>query len=152
MNFRNIFKSSAFVWITWMVAALILLLLVFKLGIMVGARKAEFSYRWSDNYHRNFGGPTRSGFFRGLGDKDFMQGSGITGGIIKIDGQTIVIKGSDGVEKTVVVTDQTLIKRARKTLALTDLKVDDELVVIGAPNSAGQTEAKFIRVFDKSSK
>ena len=124
--------------------------------MFVGEKKARFSYRWAESYHKNFGGP-RGGFFGNwqrlpLAPGDFTAVHGIFGQIIQVpvadqNGQTIlVIKGGDGVEKVVLVNDNTLIKRIRDTVKPADLKVDDYIVVIGEPNDSGQIEAKFIRL------
>lgn len=132
------------------IAALIILLFVFKVGVFVGYKKAQYSYRWGENYHRNFAGP-QGGFFgdfrRGFGDKDFINSHGTFGLIIKIDGSTLVIKGKDDVEKTVLISDKTEISNHRETVRASELKVDDQVVVIGSPNEQGQIEAKLIRLF-----
>ena len=91
-----------------------------------------------------------------LGDlKNFPQGEfinahGVFGSIIKIDGNTIIAKAKDDVEKTILVSDSTIIQKGRKKVKLPDLKVDEDIVVIGSPNEEGQIEAKLIRVFDGS--
>ena len=128
------------------IAGLIFLLLIFKAGELVGERKANFSYRWAENYHRNFGGPV-GGFLRELSGRDYIGGHGTFGPILKIDGGLLVIKGRDNIEKTVVVLAATTIRRSGQIIAPADLKVDDRIVVIGSPNERGQIEAKFIRVF-----
>jgi len=131
------------------IAGLIVLLLVFGAGIEVGFHKADHSFRWGENYHKNFGGP-REGFMRGgpkgLGQEDFIDAHGTVGQVIKIEGQTLIIKGRDGVEKTVLLKGGDEIRKGRETVAPADLKVDDMVVVIGEPNDAGQIEAKFIRL------
>ena len=157
---NKLFQSRVFKRVTLGVAAFIILLIVFGLGTFVGFRKANFSYRWGENYHQNFAGP-RGGFFGDFGGKDFINAHGVIGQIIKIDpstgstsspqassGQaaTLIIKGMDNIEKIVLIEDDTIIERLRETLKTTDLKVDDTVVVIGQPNDAGQIEAKFIRL------
>lgn len=132
------------------IGALIVLLLVFKAGMVVGFKKANFSYRWVENYHRNFGGP-RGGFLGDFSDRDFTDAHGTSGQIIKIDGNTLVTKGRDDVEKIVLVKDDTVIKRFQDTLKVADLKVNDYIVMIGDPNDAGQIEAKLIRLFPPQS-
>lgn len=144
MDINNFLQSKTFKGIVLGIAAVIILLLVFKIGMIVGIKKADFSHQWSDNYHRNFAGP-RSGFLKGFGDRDFIESSGTFGQIIKIDGKTLAVKGRDDVEKIILVSDATVIKRFQDTIKLTDLKVDDYIVVIGEPNNAGQIEAKLIR-------
>lgn len=132
------------------IAAVIILLFVFKIGTIVGARKANFSCQWSDNYHRNFGGP-KEGFLKGFEnfrDRDFIEANGAFGQIIKIDANSsnLVVKGRNDIEQIILIKDNTTIRHLQNTIKLNDLKIDDNVVVIGEPNSAGQIEAKFIRL------
>ncbi len=145
MNFHSFFNSKKFHYLTWSVAGLIVLLLVFKAGVMVGYKKASFSYRWGENYHRNFAGP-RQGFFGNVSDRNFVESHGTFGQIIKIDGTTLVVRGKNNSEKIIVVKNDTVIRSGGNTVALTDLKVDDSIVTIGEPNNEGQIEAKLIRI------
>ncbi len=144
MNFNNFFQSKNFKIILGVVGGIIIFLLVFQAGAFMGFRKASFSYRWAENYHRNFGGP-REGFFNDFSGRDFIDAHGVFGQIIKIDGSTLVIKGRDDVEKIVLIKENTIIEHLRDTIKIADLKIDDYIVVIGEPNDAGQIEAKFIR-------
>lgn len=154
MNINKIFQSNLFKGFIFGLLGFLLLTFVFKVGEMVGARKADFSCRWSDNYHRNFGGP-KQGFIQGFGDKDFIEANGVVGQIIKVDpsagsGQaTIAIKGRGDIEKIVVVNSSTTINSLSETVQISDLKVDDMVVIIGEPNIQGQIEAKLIRVMPK---
>lgn len=145
MDTDKLFESKKFKKVVLGIIILMILLSVFKAGMVVGERKAEFSNRWGDNYHRNFGGP-RTGFLNGFGDKDFINANGTFGQVIKIDGQTIVIKGQGDVEKIVLIKDNTAIRRFRDTVKSTDIKVGDYAVVIGEPDSTGQIEANLIRL------
>ena len=136
----------------WVAAALTVLLLAFRAGMVVGYARARFAYRWGENYHRNFGGP-RGGFFGDFYGKDFIEAHGAFGQIIKIDfatsteqSATLVMNGRDNVEKIVLVKADTALRRAEGMLGLGDLKAGDDVVVIGDPNERGQIEAKFIRV------
>lgn len=153
IDFNKFFQSQTFKTILICIAVIIAILLVLKLGIMIGSRKAAFSFQWGENYHRNFAGPREGfkGFLKGFDDRDFIDAHGVFGQIIKIDpstssGQEIIIKGRDNVEKIVLVKDNTTIERLRETIKISDLKADDYVVVIGEPNESGQIEAKFIRV------
>ncbi len=145
MNFNKFFKSKTFKIILGTIGIVILILLIFQAGMFVGFKKAGFSYKWGENYHRNFAGP-RGGFFQEMRGRDFIDAHGVFGQIIKIDGSTLVIKGRNNVEKIIVLKDDTVIRRLQDTLKPSDLKVDDLIVVIGSPNDAGQIEAKLIRV------
>lgn len=145
MNISKIFQSKIFMGIIFGILAFMLLLAAFKAGMMVGIRKADFSCKWSDNYHKNFGGP-QEGFLKGFDDKNFMEANGVFGQIIKIDGSTIVIKGRDNTEKSILTDDSTVIRRLKDTIKISDLKNDEYIVVIGEPNDSGQIIANFIRV------
>jgi hypothetical protein len=128
------------------IAGFAVLLLVFRAGAEVGARKARFSYRWGEQYHRNFGGP-KGGFLHGGLDRDFIETHGAAGTVLSVDNVTVVMNGRDDVERIVRVSDRTVVKRGSRTIAMEELQADDRIVVIGEPNSDGQIEAKFIRVF-----
>lgn len=146
MDMNVSFRSKLFKGILIGIAGLILLLLAFKAGTMMGFRKAGFSYKWGENYHRNFGGP-RGGFFGNFSGGDFMGGAhGVFGQLIKIDGTTLVMKDNLNAEKIVLIKSDTAITGLRENVKPADLKVNDNIVVIGEPNDAGQIEAKFIRL------
>ncbi len=150
-NFWQSLQTKYFKWPLLALGAVIVLLLVFQLGMFVGLRKAGFSYRWADNYHRNFGGP-RGGFMgEFMGDfmgRDFINGHGTVGTVVKVEGSSLVIRGRDNVEKIINLTDKTAINLGRQAAALSDIKVDNGVVVIGSPQDDGSIEAKIIRVFD----
>ena len=135
----------------WGVIALsgfVVILLSVGLGIWIGGERARFSYRWADNYHKNFGGP-KEGFFmemRRFPQDNFMSGHGEFGTIIKINGSEIMIKGRDNMEKFILAEKDTVVKNAKNDIKLSDLKIDDFIVIIGSPNDSGQIEAKIIRV------
>lgn len=145
----KIFQSKLLKYVIFSVIALIVVLLAFKAGTMIGFRRADFACGWGDNYHRNFGGP-RGGFFEDMNDRNFMPGNGIFGQIIKVEGNTLIIKGQDNLEKSVLVEEKTSIMKFREQLKVSDLKVDDNVVVMGEPNELGQTVARLIRIMPAS--
>jgi hypothetical protein len=145
MNFKDFFQSKSFTIITWVVAALAVILLVFQAGIAVGSKKADFSCKWGENYRQNFGGPGE-GQLPMPGKDDLMGAHGAVGEIIKIDNFVLTIKGQDNMEKSVLVESNTSIVNARKNITLADIKSGDNVVVIGDPDNSGQIDAKFIRV------
>ena len=126
--------------------ALIAALLIFQLGMFVGFRKASFSYGWGDNYNRIFGGPT-GGMMRDFSGKNMMNGHGTAGSVVSVDASGLVIKGTDGVEKVITVTDKTSVMMGRTALKTTDLKAGDAVVIIGRPQNDGTVSAEIIRVF-----
>lgn len=148
---NNIFDSKIFKGIILGIACLIILAFVFGLGVFVGAKRADFSFKWAEEYHRNFGGPT-GGFLGNIMDGGFTDANGIFGQIIKINGQILTIKGQDNVEENIFISDETTIVYQRKNMKLSDLKVGDSVVVIGEPNTNGQIQAELIRVMPAPTK
>jgi hypothetical protein len=146
MDIQTFFKSKQFKLVLLALGGLIILLMVFQLGMFVGFRKADFAFRWGDNYYRAFGGP-QGGFLRDFEGRDFTGGHGVAGSIIKIDGSSIIVKGSDNIEKVIVVDGATVISKGRQVIQLSDLKIDDRIVVIGSPKDDGSVAAKVLRVF-----
>jgi hypothetical protein len=144
---EDIFQSKLFKGIILSIALLIVLSLVFSLGVFVGSKKANYSFQWAEAYHRNFGGP-QGGFFGGMMGGDFIDANGVFGQVIKIDTTTSVltIKGVDNVEKTVLADNRTAILFQRKNIKLSELKINDNVVVIGDPDANGQIKAELIRV------
>jgi hypothetical protein len=146
MNLNKIFQSKQSKIILIGLTGVIILLLVFEIGMMVGFEKADFSYRWGDNYHKNFAGPQGGFLLRDFNGREFIDSHGVFGQIIKIDNSTIVTRGPDQMEKIILVNNKTIINRLRDKIKITDLKLDDFIVVIGIPNNMGQIEARLIRL------
>lgn len=140
-------------WIVVALAGFAVVVLIFGAGMLIGGAKARFSYRWAENYHKNFGGP-RDGFLSDWQKMplprpgDFIEGHGVFGEIIKINDSDILVKGQGDVEKIIVIAEDTAIKIGRKTVKKDELKIGDKIVIIGSPDEQGQIEAKFIRIFD----
>jgi len=147
MDINSFFQSKKFKWTLITIGALVILLVVFNLGFYVGLRKANFSYRWGENYHQAFGGPQK-GFIQDFQGKDFISGHGTVGAVIKIESDLIIVKGPKDAEKTISFNNQTIINRGQNTIKTTEIKIDDRVVIIGSPKDDGTIEAKFIRVFD----
>ncbi len=146
MSPKNILGSNFLKWLVIAMTGLIILLLVFQLGLSVGYRKANFAFRWADNYKRDFGGPRIGmlGFYTG---NDFMYGHGVSGTIAKISGNSVIVKTQDNTEKIINVDQDTVLNQAGTYIKLQDLQPDAQIVVIGNPNQDGTIEAKIIRVF-----
>ncbi|MFH0988343.1 MAG: hypothetical protein V1763_03145 [Parcubacteria group bacterium] len=156
MDTSKFFQSPAFKIGLWCLIGLIIIFLVFQAGLLVGFRKADFSCRWGDNYQRNFGGP-RGGMFGQMPGGDFFGAHGVDGQILKIDLSTatssvtpnlgtITVKGRDNVERLVIIREKTIIEQQRATLKISDLKINDSVVIIGTPNQNGQIDAQFVRI------
>ena len=145
MDTATFLGSKKFKAVLWCIGGLFIALVIFKAGVIVGFKKARFSYRWAEDYHQNFGG-SRKNFFEGFSDRDSIGGHGVVGKIIAIDDQSLIMEGRDNTEKIVTINFDTTITRRRDTMDVADLALNDTIVVIGTPNDTGQIEAKFIRV------
>ena len=146
---KDVLQSKVFKGIVLGITGLIILFFVFGLGVFTGMERANYSFKWADEYHRNFGGP-QGGFFgdfMGM-DREFTNANGSFGQIIKIDptGNTLTIKDVSNVEKDILIGSKTTIIYQRKNIKLSDLKLNESVVVIGEPNSSGQIKAELIRV------
>ncbi len=140
---KKVFESKTSTKILVGVGIIIIALLIFSAGIAVGFRKASFGHAWEENYERNFGvKPDRPVF----GKDNFPNAHGAIGKIISITLPTIIVEDKDNTEKVVLVKDDTQVQELKNSVKVGDLKVNDFIVVIGAPNGQGQIEAKFIRV------
>ncbi|MCX6713429.1 MAG: hypothetical protein NTY66_04465 [Candidatus Vogelbacteria bacterium] len=142
---KDFFNSKTFRYIVYGFLLVAVLLAIFSVGVRIGFRKAEFSYRFSANYERNFGGRPGGGMMNLFRD-EFTGGHGTVGKIIKIALPQIVVSGPGEVEKIVIVGDDTQVRRFRDLIKPTDLKEGETAVVIGVPNADGLIEAKLIRV------
>jgi len=147
---KNLAKTGIFHGILCGLVIAIIALFIFQAGVFVGFRKASFAYQYGDNYYQMFEGrgpenghgPEVGGMMK----DNFPGGHGVVGKIIKVDLPTIIVLGSDNLEKVVLVDNDTVIKQFRNQATSTDLKVGDMVVVIGAPNNKGQVDARLVRL------
>jgi hypothetical protein len=140
---KKVFESKTSFRILCGIGIIIAILLIFSAGVTVGFHKASFGRAWGDNYERNFGMMSNRPVF---GDDNFPNAHGAIGKIIKIESPTLIVQDNDNTEKVILISNDTKIQQGRTNVALTDLKIDDFIVVIGTPNTQGQIEAKLIRI------
>ncbi len=76
---------------------------------------------------------------------------GVAGEVIDVSSSTISVKDTDGDEHSVAVLSDTAIREGGAAIMIGGVVPGDMITVIGAPNSQGQVEARFIRVFAASS-
>jgi len=152
---NELIKSKKFKIAAGVVGSFILALVIFGAGVSVGIHKARFSYRFGENYERNFMGPRPGGpmggpmgFFRDMEGRDFRNGHGISGNIVSISDNTIAIKDPQNKEISIAVNNKTVIKDRMNDVKITDLKQDEKIVVIGKPGDNGVINADLIRVFN----
>jgi hypothetical protein len=122
-------------------------IIVFHIGEEFGYRKAEIMNNMSGGYYKTFGAKDhrRTGPVGYLFD-DQTNTHGVSGRIINITDDKLLVADEDGIEKTVVIKDKTIIKKLRADIKKSDVLIDDFIVVIGSPTSDGKIEAKIIRI------
>lgn len=131
---RTIFVITFFVWTG----------LVLQLGMIVGFQKASYFFKYGDSYYKNIRGPKMMPM--GLQDNDLPRSHGAIGKVIQVSLPTIVIEDKDGLEKTIRISNGTMIKKSDILASSTDISENDFAVVIGVPNDDAVIEAKFIRI------
>lgn len=160
MNLKELTQSKYFKVVAAVVGIFIVALVSLAVGVAVGLHKAKFSYAWGENYERNFVGGARTVMSAGRGGmmerfgfgevsdgRDFRNAHGISGRVISVSGDSLIISDRNNKENTVAVTDKTILKRSGADVKLGDIVKDDTVVVIGSPSDNGVVSADFIRVF-----
>jgi len=160
MNIQETMQSKKFKVAALAVGVVIIALVSFAGGVAIGFHKARFSYKFGENYERNFvGGPFQGPGMMERGPRGMMvdlrgsgmrNGHGIAGSIISVADNKIVIKDRNGQENTITVGDKTLIKLGQNTIGINDLKNDEQIVVMGQPGDNGTINADLTRVFDNT--
>lgn len=145
MDIKQYIKSPSFRGIIIGIGLAVIVLLVFQAGVFVGYRKASFAYRFGDSYYRVFDrrAPSPLGF--PLHD-EFRASHGAMGEVMSVSLPTLVVAGPDSVEKTILITDDTLVRKFDSELKVEDIQTGDFLVAIGDPNESSQIQAKLIRI------
>lgn len=156
MSLQRLTESKYFKVAAITSGVLLVALVSFAGGMHVGFRKALFSSSFGANYERNFLGlpddrpvPPIGSMMDPVGEKGMRNPHGISGEILSIAGETLVIKDRNNQESTIRVSDATIINRGKETLSLSNLAVGNKIVVIGKPQDAGVIDAHLIRVFQK---
>ena len=81
-----------------------------------------------------------------LREPDLIQSHGGFGRVLRVDASSLVIKGPDGVEKVIDVATGTEILRMRDKIDLSEVRINEEAVVIGQPTDEGRVKAELIRL------
>jgi len=153
MKIEKIIKSKTFKVIISIIGVLIIALIIFKLGMFVGFKKASFSCRFMEHYISNFVTSQNNphNFMVGLNEKNSLKSHGTFGRIINIlinnnEDYRLIIKEEREAEKIVLIKNDTIIEKMKEKINPTDLNINDIVVVIGEGNENGQIEASLIRV------
>jgi hypothetical protein len=145
MNGKEFIHSSAFQGLLVGVGAVVAVLIVFEAGVQVGRHQASFAAHEGDAYYRVFmhraDGPF--GIFMHTGD---ASEHGASGKVVSVALPTFIVADPQNVEKTIVVDDDTIIRRLDGDVTPDDIQVGDFAVVLGAPDPDSRIDAKFIRL------
>ena len=142
----NFLESKIVRTILWILGGIIVLVVVFGLGITVGYDRAGFASGFDRNYFRIFYGAAPDGPVGLMAPPMPVAIHGVVGTVIDLGTSTISVKDQQGNEQSVVVSSDTDIRNGNGNIMIGDVAVDDQIAVIGEPNSVGQIDAHFIRI------
>jgi hypothetical protein len=145
MNTPMFLQSEGYTRLLTALGFLLAALVIFGAGIFVGYSKAEFSYHWSNNYYRDFGGP-ESPFGLPGSDDGAPNSYGAFGTVVGVNLPLFAVKGPNEAEKVVIISPQTTIHLLRDPATTTDIHPGESVIVIGEPDDQGQIEASFVRI------
>jgi len=149
---NDFFKSPKTKTLLYTLCGILVILVVFGMGILVGYRRAIFATRWSDDYYGNFYGPPFGGPppLMGAALPGPFNTHGVVGEVIDVESSTMSVEGQNGNEEMIFVSSGTPIREMSNAIQLMGIKDGDHVVIIGEPDDSGQVEAKFVRVFEGS--
>lgn len=144
---KNIHHSKTFKVILITGGAIIILLVTFLFGIVIGFHKASFSYRVGEHYDSLFSRNDGNVLPVPIDADSIPGGHEAAGKIISVELPLFVVVGPDNIEKTIDLDDGTVITKLRGTASSSDLQVGDSAVIIGMPGTDSDIDARFIRIF-----
>lgn len=140
---RRFIEAKPFETILVALFVLVILIAVFEAGVFFGMREARSSYRWGENYDRNFGGPG-GGFMPSPGS--LPNGHGAFGRIASTSLPTFIITDPVHPEEHITIGDDTVIRDGNTTVSSSALTVGTYVIIVGSPGEQGSIEAKLIRI------
>lgn len=127
------------------VCILLVLILIFWAGMIVGRKQADFSYRWDKHYVEVFGAKDSP-----FGMRSMMNGGMLTNGaagkILAINLPSIAIQDPNHIEKAVIVNASTTVRYMHSTGSITNLAVGDFVIAVGTPDAQGRIVASYINI------
>ena len=147
--FKELKDKKWLVWVLVGACELALLLLVFRVGEVIGVNRANFDTAWGENYSRFFGGtPRPEGLLEEFNElPPPVPAFGNTGTVLSVSGGRLVIQDNHLNEKTVTISSSTTIRLGAGTISASQIPDGAQIVIIGAPNQQGEIVARFIRIF-----
>lgn len=164
----NVLGSRKVRAVLWILGGLIALFVAFGLGVTVGYERAGFAAGFDKNYTRIFfgsGGGVAGGYATSVPSGTQVMGAapmavpmqapvvihGVVGRVIDAGTSTLSVEDQQGNERSVAVSPATDIRNGNTEATIVDVADGDIIAVIGEPNSEGQIDAHFIRIFSQPS-
>jgi len=143
-NKENKKLYGVLVWVIIALLGFILILLIFKTGMMIGGSKSHFSSCKANYSHKNFSG--HMGGKLGIWKKSsFLSYQAV----VSLTESGFVAKGSDGEEQTVVITEDTKIIKGKGETE-NGVSVGDKVYVDGSSDEGGQVVADTVKIYGPS--
>ena len=140
------FRSWAIRWMFFSLGGIIIALVIFWAGMVVGFRKASFSYEWGRGYYQNFAGGRGPLMMIHNRSGALIGSHGAAGVVLSISQSGVVVQGRDGIERSIAIASSTIIRQGDTSVTIGDLHQNDHVIIIGDPNQSGQIVARFIRI------
>ena len=145
MDYKKIYTSKTVKICVIVLGAAIYGLIIFKLGMIAGFNKADFSHNLGENYRNIFTNQPPS-LGEKISDSSFTDANGAAGKIIRINDPLLFIEEPNDGEKIISTDNTTVIRMFRNEIPFSQLKTDQSVVVVGDPTNDGTINAKLIRV------
>ncbi len=79
-------------------------------------------------------------------EKELVSPHGTLGTISSINGNILMVRGQNNIEKSIIATTSTSIRHDNDEKTVSDLHASDTVIIFGVPIDDGQIEAKLIRI------
>ena len=145
---KNYFQSNVVSKIILILAALLVILLIFQAGIMVGYRRGFFASNWNGAHGQIMDEPD-SIFAPFVHDSDDINPHGAVGNIVSVRLPSILIKGPNSAEQVITISSTTAIRFIHSNASTSDLVPGNQVIIIGEPKDNGSISAAFIRIMPK---
>jgi hypothetical protein len=142
---KEILKNSKVQSVICVLGAIFVALIIFQAGMFVGFKKAGFAFKTGEQYFRQMRGMPNDNMM-GMNRNDFPNTHGAVGKIISIKLPSMIVLDKNNIEKTVLISSSTDIKKFKDTIKSTELNVNDFVTIIGDPNDNAEINAVLIRI------
>ncbi len=142
---KNYFRSNAVSKIILALSILLVILLIFQAGVLMGYRQGFFASNWNGAHGQYMTSPD-SIFAPFIHDSDDVNPHGAIGNIVSIHFPSLLIKGPNSAEQVVNISSTTSIRFMHGNASTSDLVPGNSVIIVGEPQSNGSISAAFIRI------